>query len=75
MHFMAGPPMLFDLQDDPLERHDLGRDPGYADIRAEMKGRLFDWMMTRRLRPATSDAAIERQTAPPVPKNWLIGVW
>jgi arylsulfatase A-like enzyme len=75
MHFLAGPPMLFDLQEDPHELHDLGRDPGYADIRAAMKDRLFDWMMTRRLRPATSDASIERQTAPPVPKNWLIGVW
>ncbi len=75
IHFLAGPPMLFDLQEDPQELHDLGRDPGYAAIRAEMKDRLFDWMMTRRLRPATSDASIERQTAPPVPKNWLIGVW
>jgi arylsulfatase A-like enzyme len=73
--FLAGAPMLFDLQNDPQERIDLGRDAAYEAVLAEMKERLFDWMMRRKLRPATSDAAIARETAPAVPKNWLIGVW
>ncbi len=35
-------PQLFDMQADPGETHDLGRDPAYADIRAELLGRVMD---------------------------------
>jgi choline-sulfatase len=31
VHYVGMPPMLFDLEADPDERHDLGRDPQYAE--------------------------------------------
>ena len=32
VHYVGMPPMLFDLQRDPQERNDLGRDPGYQGL-------------------------------------------
>lgn len=43
------PPQLFDLQDDPDELHDLGTDPAYAEVRAELHEHLFAWMRNRKL--------------------------
>lgn len=36
------PPALFDLNADPGEVHDLGRDPAYAEIRTELSARLHE---------------------------------
>ena len=35
---------LFDLQKDPNEFHNAAEDPNYADIRAELDGRLWAWL-------------------------------
>ena len=35
VHYATVPPMLFDLEADPEERRDLGRDPAYAQVVAE----------------------------------------
>jgi len=40
IHYVGMPPMLFDLESDPFERTDLGRDPGYAAVRAECEAAL-----------------------------------
>ena len=32
--------MIFDLEADPHERNDLGREPGYAAVREECEARL-----------------------------------
>ncbi len=53
------PPQLFDLQTDYAEQHDLGNDPQYAGIRAELHEHLFRWLRTRKLRLARTDAQIE----------------
>lgn len=34
---------LFDLRTDPLERHDLSREPAHAERRAALKNRLEEW--------------------------------
>ena len=39
------PPMLFDLENDPEELHDLGRDAGYAHIIRECYDKLHEWAM------------------------------
>jgi choline-sulfatase len=36
VHYLEGPPQLFNLEDDPGERHDLGEDPAFAQIRADL---------------------------------------
>lgn len=40
IHYVGMPPMLFDLDADPYERRDLGRDPAFAAVVAECDARL-----------------------------------
>lgn len=40
IHYVGLPPQLFDLESDPEERSDLGRDSGYAPIRDELEAVL-----------------------------------
>ncbi len=57
------PPMLFDLQNDPDELHDLGRDPAYAVARAAMYDKLGHWSRRMAQRVTVSDADIARRTS------------
>jgi arylsulfatase A-like enzyme len=52
-------PQLFDLDADYTEQNNLGEDPDYAAIRAELHERLFRWLRTRKLRVMRSDTQIE----------------
>ncbi len=38
-----GPDDLFDLRSDPDERRNLAEDPEHADVKSELRRRLFDW--------------------------------
>jgi choline-sulfatase len=40
IHYVGLPPMLFDLDADPLERNDLGRDPAHSNVVADCEARL-----------------------------------
>ena len=40
IHYVGLPPMLFDLDADPNERNDLGRNPQYAEVVRECEARL-----------------------------------
>jgi choline-sulfatase len=40
VHYVGLPPMLFDLEADPYERIDLGRDPAYRQVIARCEERL-----------------------------------
>jgi len=40
VHYVGLPPMLFDLEADPFERNDLGRNPDYAAAVRECEARL-----------------------------------
>jgi arylsulfatase A-like enzyme len=42
-HFSGGEE-LYDLQDDPQETRSLAGDPGHAAVKAELRGRLGQWM-------------------------------
>ena len=55
-------PQLFDLDNDPVELVDLGEDPGYASVRAELSDRIFAWLRCRNRRVTISDQAIEQGT-------------
>ena len=52
------PPQLSDMETDYAEQHDLGEDPAYANIRAELHEHLFHWLRTRKHRTARTDAQI-----------------
>lgn len=52
--FRSFRPMLFDLEKDPQEQHDLGDDPAYETVRQEMEGHLRSWSM-RQQRSTVSD--------------------
>lgn len=40
IHYVGLPPMLFDLDADPFERNDLGRNPAFASVASECEARL-----------------------------------
>ncbi len=55
VHFQTLPCQLFDLRNDPDELRNLGADPDYADIRAEMQGHLLEWQLALRSRVTETD--------------------
>ena len=50
------PPALFNLEEDPDELHDLGRDPEYADIREKLLEKLSTGWDTETIRADAEDA-------------------
>ena len=78
VHFgTAFPPQLFDLENDPLELHDRGRDAGvtYAGAREDLYRLMFDWMRARRNRIGMTDLAVDRRPSPAAAGGVKIGVW
>jgi choline-sulfatase len=63
IHYVGLPPMLFDLEADPYERTDLGRDPGHQELIAECEAALrkvVDPEAVDRLAKADQRAHIEK---------------
>ncbi|MFD2740624.1 sulfatase-like hydrolase/transferase [Sulfitobacter aestuarii] len=52
-------PMLFDLENDPDEYHDLGGQPGHEETIARLHEALFCWARQPRQRVTVPDGAIE----------------
>lgn len=52
-------PMLFDLENDPDEYHDLGGQPGHESTIARLHEELFRWARKPRQRATVADGAIE----------------
>lgn len=67
---------LFDMHQDPNEFRDLGSDPAVAQVRADHKEILFDWLRSRKLSVTIPDERIcvSRQTIEPA-HGIEIGVW
>ena len=53
VHFTALPPLLFDLENDPHELHDLARDPAYATAVLEYAQKMLSWRMAYNERTLT----------------------
>ena len=45
VHFVALPPLLFDLQEDPWEMNDLSRDPAHQAVVLEMAQKMLSWRL------------------------------
>jgi arylsulfatase A-like enzyme len=68
-------PQLFDMENDPSEFRDLGDDPEYAAVRAELHEALFEWMRDRRLRVTTSEERIRGNPTDTSVRGIYIGHW
>ena len=75
IHYEGFRPQLFDLATDPDEFHDLGEDPGYGQVRAELHERLFVWLRTRRTRKTMGDDVVNARVGTAKQAGFLIGVW
>lgn len=53
VHFAALPPLLFDVQRDPDELHDLSGDPRYAPVMLRYAQKLLSWRMANDERTLT----------------------
>lgn len=67
-------PMLFDLQTDPLELNDLGKDPDFEGVRRRMHEAIFEWARRHHNRITRSPEQIA-QMSNREPPGILIGVW
>ena len=73
IHFPDFAPILFDLDNDPLELTDLGTSPAHAAIRTDLTHALLDWSL--RLRRVTESAAsIDRRTDTQVQRGIWLGL-
>ena len=68
-------PMLFDLENDPEELHDLGRDPAYAETVSMMYDRLAKWARRNAQRTTISDAQILNGRGKSREKGVLLGLY
>jgi len=75
VHWLDEPEQLFDLQADPEEFNDLGRDAGTAPVRAAMRGKLLAFLARRRHRVTLTDAQIAASTAQHKRAGVFFGQW
>ncbi|WP_372619776.1 alkaline phosphatase family protein [Falsiroseomonas sp.] len=66
---------LFDLESDPDELVDLGRDPAHAAVRADLHAKLFARLADRRNRITVSDEDVEARTDGARANGVIIGEW
>ncbi|MCK7580008.1 MAG: hypothetical protein MZV65_32945 [Chromatiales bacterium] len=62
VYWLDEPEQLFDLDADPHEFNDLGRDASTATVRAGLRDRLLDFLARRRHRSTVTDESVERGT-------------
>jgi arylsulfatase A-like enzyme len=75
VHAVGFPPMLFDLENDPEELRDLGRDPAYQAERDRLEAALGRWGLRLSQRTTLSDSQIRGMRGKVLRRGILIGVW
>ena len=68
-------PMLFDLETDPQELHDLGDDPDHADQLARLRDLHFEWARQHHTRITRSPDIVEKMTDAREPVGIYIAYW
>lgn len=72
-------PELFDLNNDPEELNDLGEDPAYETVRAELKEMMFESLRRRKTRTTVPDAPLIKRAEnvfnPPPGRPVHSGIW
>lgn len=75
VYWLDEPEQLFDLEADPDEFHDLGRDSGTDAVRADFRVQLLDFLARRRHRSTATDASVERGTGAYKEAGVFFGQW
>ena len=75
IHCLGFAPMLFDLQEDPMELVDLGRDPAYAVQRGYLSELMLDWTAGLKNRVAVADDTMASRIGDSARRGILIGYW
>jgi arylsulfatase A-like enzyme len=75
VYWLDEPEQLFDLQADPDELQDFGRDASSQVVRAGMRQRLLDFLARRKHRSTVSDESVERGTGAYKKAGVFFGQW
>jgi len=75
VYWLDAPEQLFDLQSDPDELQDLGRDDGSAGVRRGLRDQLLDWLARRKRRTSVSHAFVESRTNRHKQAGVFFGQW
>ena len=75
VHFKDFPPQLFDMQNDPDELTDLGRNEDYKDRVAGMTDKLFKRLLERKNRVAFTDEQVLQTRNNEKSSGIVIGRW
>jgi len=75
IHFRHFPPQLFDLENDPDEFNDLGRDPDHEAVRQSLHARLLDRLTARKNRVTMTDDGVHAMRGDENSAGIIIGKW
>jgi len=75
VYWLDEPEQLYDLEADPQQMHDLGRDASQGAVRARMRDALLDFLVRRKHRVTVSDGAVERGTNQYKKAGVFFGQW
>jgi arylsulfatase A-like enzyme len=75
VYWLGEPEQLFDLEADPGEFQDLGRDARTEGVRAEMRARLLGFLARRRHRTTVTEDAVTQGTAAHRKAGVFFGQW
>jgi len=75
VHFRDFPPQLFDLENDPDEFNDLGRDPTHEATRQSLHTRLLDRLIARKNRVTMTDETVQNMRGDENSAGIIIGKW
>jgi arylsulfatase A-like enzyme len=75
VHWQGFAPQLFDLDADPDEYCDLGRDSGFDGVRRNMHERLLAWFMRLKRRVTVTDGEVDAATAAHKRAGVYFGQW
>jgi arylsulfatase A-like enzyme len=75
VYWVDEPEQLFDLQADPQEFNDLGRDPANAAVRAAMRDKLVAFLARRHHRTTLTDAQVAAGTHSYKKAGVFFGQW
>jgi arylsulfatase A-like enzyme len=75
VYWLDEPEQLFDLQADPDEFQDLGRDAGSSAVRQAMREQLLDFLARRKHRTTVSDEFIDARTNQYKKAGVFFGQW